>query len=279
MPIKVREGGAWVQVSDGTNATDIATNATDIATNATDIATNAGNIATNAGNIATNATDIATAQTTADAAATVSNNSNNRVITGTNSGNDLYAESNLTFNGSKLTINAGTGSVELGSDKGNIELERDTGAYIDLRRGNEDYNVRIDNFTDKALNVVGNINATGEIRSYFALARIEAGSLKSSYNISSASISNIKVRLNYANSAASKFHLFYAGIAQDSSYGGANVVGPAGGSGGVDSVSAADFVVYGTTSSSPSDYTLRPASQIDRITIIVQKYYSLNLQS
>jgi len=265
-----------------TNATDIATNATDIGTNATDIGTNATDIATNATDIATNATDIATAQSTADAAATVSNNSNDRVITGTNSGNDLNAESNLTFDGSKLTITAGTGSVELGSDRGNIELYRpDGGAYIDFKRETPvepDYNVRIDNFITKALSVTGNINASGEIRSYFALARVQSGTLQYGYNVSSISTSNNRLRLNYVSSAGSNIRLFYAGMAQDGQYAGATVVGPAGGA-GVDNANAADFAIYGTTSSSPSDYTLRSASQIDRITIIVEKYYYLNLQS
>ena len=250
MPIKVREGGAWVQVSDGADGAAAAAQTTADAA----------------------ATAAAAAQTTANAAATVSNNSDNRVITGTGSGNDLNAESNLTFNGSGLNLASGTGRILLGSDSGNIELKRSGGAYIDLKTGTEDYNVRIDNFTTGTLNVEGNITASGQIRSYFALARVQSGSLANSYNISSVSTSFNRLRLNYINQPTSYIHLFYAGIAQDSTYAGANVVGPAGGTAGsFDSVAAADFVVYGTYNST-SNYTLRPASQIDRITIIVEEY-------
>ena len=59
------------------------------------------------------------------------------------------------MNGSVLINSRTSGSVLLGSDSGNIELQRDDGAYIDFKRGTEDYNVRIDNFGDNILSLTG----------------------------------------------------------------------------------------------------------------------------
>ena len=83
-----------------------------------------------------------------------------------------------TLNGA-VTINSRTsGSVLLGSDKGNIELQRDDGAYIDFKRGTEDYNVRLDNFTDKnltlsALSGTGALRVTGDITAFASDERLK----------------------------------------------------------------------------------------------------------
>ena len=60
-----------------------------------------------------------------------------------------------TLNGSVLINSRTSGSVLLGSDRGNIELQRDEGAYIDFKRGNEDFNVRLNNFGNNILSLDG----------------------------------------------------------------------------------------------------------------------------
>jgi len=60
-----------------------------------------------------------------------------------------------TLNGSVLINSRTSGSVLLGFDSGSIELQRDTGAYIDFKRGTEDFNVRLENFGDNILSLTG----------------------------------------------------------------------------------------------------------------------------
>ena len=98
-------------------------------------------------------------------------------VSGNTTLGDAITDSQTLFGA--VTIKSRTsGSVLLGSDKGNIELQRDDGAYIDFKRGTEDYNIRLDNFTDKnltlsALSGTGALRVTGDITAFASDERLK----------------------------------------------------------------------------------------------------------
>ena len=81
-------------------------------------------------------------------------------------GNDRDTDTH-TVNGS-FTINGrGSGFVVMGQDTngGSIEILRSSGSFIDLKRSeNEDYNVRLDNFTSRELKISAEGSNTAELK-------------------------------------------------------------------------------------------------------------------
>ena len=80
-----------------------------------------------------------------DGSASISNNADNRIITGSDTAGSLNAESNFTYNGSYASMTSGNNNIGLNPGDGSIEITRSSGnAYIDFRTTwNEDFDIRL----------------------------------------------------------------------------------------------------------------------------------------
>tara|TARA_B000000557_G_scaffold77950_1_gene62469 strand:+ start:3448 stop:4416 length:969 start_codon:yes stop_codon:yes gene_type:complete len=103
---------------------------------------------------------------------TINNNSDDRVITGSNTTGELNAETNLTYDGNDLSLTYGNNHIGVNAGDGAIEMTRATGgAYIDFKNTKtEDFDVRIqqDGTSDKLkvynyAQTGGDLDVTGTI--------------------------------------------------------------------------------------------------------------------
>jgi len=80
-----------------------------------------------------------------DGSASISNNADNRIITGSDTAGSLNAETNFTYNGSYASMTSGSNNIGLNPGDGSIEITRSSGsAYIDFRNDwNEDFDIRL----------------------------------------------------------------------------------------------------------------------------------------
>jgi hypothetical protein len=95
----------------------------------------------------------------------------NLIVSGSVSATSLSIPS-LTVTGGISAIN---GKFQVSDDSGGavIEISRSTGSYIDFKRGTEDYNARINNFTSGAIGIDGNLSVTGDITAFASDERLK----------------------------------------------------------------------------------------------------------
>ena len=77
--------------------------------------------------------------------ATINNNADNRVITGSSTSGELNGEQNFTYDGNNATLTHTSGQIDLNASDGSIEITRtSSGAFIDFKNDvNEDSDARI----------------------------------------------------------------------------------------------------------------------------------------
>ena len=100
--------------------------------------------------------------------ATINNNADNRIITGSNTTGELNAEQYLLWNGATLTTAHSSGQIDVNPSDGSIEMTRaNGGGYIDFKDStSDDYDVRIaQDGTSSKLKVFGGLEVTNYITS------------------------------------------------------------------------------------------------------------------
>ncbi len=92
-------------------------------------------------------------------------NSNKFGVTASNGNTSIAGTLSVTGSAAfTSTLTALNGNFQIANDSGcALELIRSSGTYIDFRRGTEDYNARIDNFTSGAITIT-NPSSTGNLR-------------------------------------------------------------------------------------------------------------------
>ena len=98
--------------------------------------------------------------------ASITNNADNRVITGSNTAGQLIAEQYLLWDGATLTTAHSSGQIDVNPSDGAIEMTRaNGGGYIDFKDStSDDFDVRIgQDGTSNKLKVSGSLEVTGNI--------------------------------------------------------------------------------------------------------------------
>ena len=102
----------------------------------------------------------------AGTSATINNNADNYIITGSNTAGELNAEQYLVWSGLALRASHSNGEIDINPSDGGIEMTRNSGgAYIDFKDStSDDYDVRIaQNGTGSGLQITGDLDVTGTI--------------------------------------------------------------------------------------------------------------------
>ena len=112
----------------------------------------------------------------AGTSATINNNADNYVITGSNTAGELNAEQYLLWSGLALRASHSNGEIDINPSDGGIEITRNSGGgYIDFKNDvNDDYDARIaQNGTGSGLQITGDLDVTGTITGSIAAAVVK----------------------------------------------------------------------------------------------------------